>query len=206
MTESSIQEQLLQLRRDNILDAAVTVIAERGFERTTIKQIAKQAGVADGTLYNYFKNKAAIMTAIVERMTFAERRDIDFAQAAQIDFATFVRTYIPQRMVEMEQDLTTMKVVVAETLNNAELRDDVNERIYAPLFALGEQYARSLIEAGDLQFDDPATVIRLMASPFFGLLMLRLLGDEHIADNWTAYGDALAELLIATLSSQQTSS
>ncbi|MGB1288043.1 MAG: TetR/AcrR family transcriptional regulator, partial [Aggregatilineales bacterium] len=70
------QEQLKQARRTLILNAAIDVIAAQGFQRTTIKQIAKKAGVADGTIYNYFKNKGAIMEGIVARMTATEMQDM----------------------------------------------------------------------------------------------------------------------------------
>ncbi len=45
-----------------ILEAAVKVFAEQGFFQSTISQIAKEAGVADGTIYLYFKNKDDILT------------------------------------------------------------------------------------------------------------------------------------------------
>ena len=46
---------------DRILDAAIKVFAEQGFHQSTISQIARQAGVADGTIYLYFKNKDDIL-------------------------------------------------------------------------------------------------------------------------------------------------
>ncbi len=53
-------------RRENdkyqrILEAAIKVFAEQGFFQSTIAQIAKEAGVADGTIYLYFKNKDDIL-------------------------------------------------------------------------------------------------------------------------------------------------
>jgi len=44
-----------------ILDAAIKVFAQQGFHQATISQIAREAGVADGTIYLYFKNKEDIM-------------------------------------------------------------------------------------------------------------------------------------------------
>lgn len=40
-----------------IIDAAVEVIAENGYHQSQVSKIAKQAGVADGTIYLYFKTK-----------------------------------------------------------------------------------------------------------------------------------------------------
>lgn len=52
-----------------ILTAAIKVFADRGFSQSTIAQIAQEAGVADGTIYLYFKNKDDILVQFYERMT-----------------------------------------------------------------------------------------------------------------------------------------
>ena len=53
-THDPIQELVKKARRNQILDAATKVFAEKGFHSTTIKDIAREAGIADGTIYNYF--------------------------------------------------------------------------------------------------------------------------------------------------------
>lgn len=47
-----------------ILDAAEKVIAENGFHGSQVSRIAKEAGVADGTIYLYFKNKEDILISL----------------------------------------------------------------------------------------------------------------------------------------------
>src|SRR4051794_14081424 len=49
-----------------IIDAAVVVIAEHGYHQAQVSKIAKQAGVADGTIYLYFKNKEDILISLFE--------------------------------------------------------------------------------------------------------------------------------------------
>ncbi|QNI35591.1 TetR/AcrR family transcriptional regulator [Edaphobacter albus] len=49
-----------------ILDAAVEVIAERGYFHSPISAIAKRAGVADGTVYLYFKNKDDVLRTAID--------------------------------------------------------------------------------------------------------------------------------------------
>lgn len=49
-----------------IIDAAVIVIAENGYHQAQVSKIAKQAGVADGTIYLYFKNKEDILISVFE--------------------------------------------------------------------------------------------------------------------------------------------
>ncbi|MBD1381146.1 TetR/AcrR family transcriptional regulator [Metabacillus arenae] len=49
-----------------IIDAAVIVIAENGYHQAQVSKIAKQAGVADGTIYLYFKNKEDILVSLFQ--------------------------------------------------------------------------------------------------------------------------------------------
>ena len=49
-----------------IIDAAVVIIAENGYHHAQVSKIAKQAGVADGTIYLYFKNKEDILISLFE--------------------------------------------------------------------------------------------------------------------------------------------
>ncbi|PED40210.1 TetR family transcriptional regulator [Bacillus cereus] len=51
---------------DALFQASIDVMLEKGFERTTISEIAKKAGVANGTFYLYFKNKNDLIPAISE--------------------------------------------------------------------------------------------------------------------------------------------
>uniref|UniRef100_A0A831ZWG7 TetR/AcrR family transcriptional regulator n=1 Tax=Desulfacinum infernum TaxID=35837 RepID=A0A831ZWG7_9BACT len=53
-------------KRRRILDAAVKVFAEKGFFQARVSDIARLAGVADGTIYLYFKNKDDLLISIFE--------------------------------------------------------------------------------------------------------------------------------------------
>lgn len=58
-----------------IVDAAISVIAEKGFFQARVSEIAERAGVADGTIYLYFKNKEQILMAAIDApfVAFLER-------------------------------------------------------------------------------------------------------------------------------------
>lgn len=53
-------------KRERILQAAIQVFAQKGFYATRVSEIAKAAGVADGTIYLYFENKDAVLISIFE--------------------------------------------------------------------------------------------------------------------------------------------
>jgi TetR/AcrR family fatty acid metabolism transcriptional regulator len=53
-------------KRIRILDAALKVFATRGFYNAKVSEVAREAGVADGTIYLYFESKDALLIALFE--------------------------------------------------------------------------------------------------------------------------------------------
>lgn len=65
--EDSIRDARIAAYQTAILDAAERVFTDAGFELAKMEDIARAAGVAKGTLYNYFPSKEAIFSALAER-------------------------------------------------------------------------------------------------------------------------------------------
>jgi TetR/AcrR family transcriptional regulator, cholesterol catabolism regulator len=64
-------------RRERLLDAALEVFVDKGFDRATVKDIAASAGVTPGLLYHYFESKDAVLMALLaERSFLAELRGL----------------------------------------------------------------------------------------------------------------------------------
>lgn len=85
-------------KRSRILKAAVKVFADKGFYNTRVAEIAKKAGVADGTIYLYFKSKDEILIHIFEEemQHFIEeiRQAVDSETETIARLRTFVKTHL----------------------------------------------------------------------------------------------------------------
>jgi TetR/AcrR family transcriptional regulator, fatty acid metabolism regulator protein len=104
-----------------ILEAAIRVFAEQGFYESTIAQIAREAGVADGTIYLYFKNKDDILVQFFE---FKTKQVFDRFQkiVAKSDNAKEKLTKLIQRHLgEFERDRYMAMVYQSETRRNSPL-------------------------------------------------------------------------------------
>ena len=55
-----------ELMQEGILSAATAVLGEVGFQALTMERVARAAGVAKGTLYNYFKDKDDLVGQVIE--------------------------------------------------------------------------------------------------------------------------------------------
>ena len=60
-------EALIGKRKNQILDAAISIFAKEGFDRANTEEIAKLARLGKGTVYRYFKNKEELFLSVVDR-------------------------------------------------------------------------------------------------------------------------------------------
>ncbi|MBZ0303064.1 MAG: TetR/AcrR family transcriptional regulator [Anaerolineae bacterium] len=192
-----IQELLIRARRDQILDAATAVFADKGFQRATIHDIAQAAGVADGTIYNYFENKPALLLGIMNRLNETERREGDLAQGTQIDLRAFFEAYFRQRLGFLALDhLKAFQIVLSEVLVNPELRALYMQQVVEPTFAMAEIQFNRLVEAGRIRQVNVPLTMRVMAATFLGLLFLRVLDDSSLNAQWDDLPDLLTMLFL----------
>jgi len=63
---AGIREQKKQETRQAIMQAAIKLFSEKGFEKTSIEELAKAAGIGKGTIYSYFQTKSDILHAFCE--------------------------------------------------------------------------------------------------------------------------------------------
>jgi AcrR family transcriptional regulator len=190
-----IQELLVTARRNQILDAATTVFAEKGFHRATIKDIARAAGIADGTIYTYFSSKTEVLLGILNRLNESTEREMQFALGSEQDVRAFFKAYVRQRISLIWPNAEVFRAVLPEMLVNAELRDLYYQQVLVPTFRVAEHYFLAQMEEGQLRNVDVPLAVRAIAGTVFGLLMTQLLGDELIAARWEELPEVLTTLM-----------
>jgi len=193
----SLQERLLAVRRDHILDAATRVFAARGFQRATIREIARLADVADGTIYNYFANKSALLLGILDRLNETEQRREHLGAALETQLDRFLRDYLRHRLGVFERvGFDAFHVLISELLVNTELREHYRRQVLEPTFVAAEAAAQGWLAGDPDRLLDPPLATRAIAGLVLGVLVLRLLDDPVLAARWDELPDALVGLLV----------
>lgn len=100
---------------DKILQAAIEVISEKGLDKTSISDIVKRAGVAQGTFYLYFRSKNALVPAIAENLLSLSLEKIKERAKTATDF------------------LSTLEVMIDETYKTTDEYRDVLVLCYSGL-------------------------------------------------------------------------
>lgn len=198
-TQDPIKQQLVRARRNQILDAASKVFAEKGFHRATTKEIASEAGVAEGTIYNYFDSKGDLLMGIMMRLSRVESIGVELAEALDKDARTFLLAIAQHRMAMIEQKHETLRAVLPEMLVNPDLREQFYQRFTQPLAKLLEQYVQARIESGDIRRVDVPLTVRTVQGMFIGLLIMRFFGDDVLMSHWDDLPEAVVDVLFGGL-------
>ncbi len=143
-TPDPIQELVTAARRKQILDAATQVFAEKGFHRATIKDIARVAGIADGTMYTYFTSKTEVLLGILHRLNESTEREQQLMPEGLSDMRSFFTSYVRQRMALLWPNAEVFQAVLPEMLANEELRELYDQQVVAPTFTIAEHSFQAL--------------------------------------------------------------
>ncbi len=159
----------------SILNAAGTVFARLGLHKATISQIAQEAGVADGTIYLYFKNKNDIL---YQFMSFksdiffeAMRRTVEGNDSADVK----LRNLILCHLTEFQQDRDMAIIFQSEVRYRRDIASQIKDisKIYLDLLT-------EIIEQGQNE-----GVLR--QDLFMGLVKRFVLGAvEGVINTWVA--------------------
>jgi TetR/AcrR family fatty acid metabolism transcriptional regulator len=129
---------------DTILKASIKVFARRGFFNSTVADVARQAGVADGTVYLYFKNKDDILVSIFNHV-MDEVMDCINRELSQLkDPVARLRKIIKMHLELMENDADLAVVFQVELRHSIKFM----EQFSATRVAEYLRVIRSVIEAG----------------------------------------------------------
>ncbi|WP_339250865.1 TetR/AcrR family transcriptional regulator [Sporosarcina sp. FSL W8-0480] len=150
-----------------IVDAAVIAIAENGYHQAQVSKIAKEAGVADGTIYLYFKNKEDILVSV-----FREKMSVFVENVKEILATEITATEKLYKMIDNHFHLLYsdrhLAIVTQLELrqSNKDLRYRINEVLKEYLVLL-DSILKEGIEKGEF---DGRIDIRLARQMVFGTI------------------------------------
>jgi len=126
-------------KRTLITDAAVEVFAEKGFHQARISDIAKRAGVADGTIYLYFKNKDDLLLSVFEEKMDFMLEGLGKALSGVEDPLEQVRRFARFHFEQVRTHRSAAEVLQVELrLSNKFLKEYRPEKLWAYLGVFGQ--------------------------------------------------------------------
>jgi AcrR family transcriptional regulator len=163
-------------RREQIIDAALRVFADKGFARATNRDIAHEAGITTGLIYYYFKSKEDLLRAALE-----ERSPVQvmmqvppemLEQPPDILLPLLLLRIL--NLVEGEQFMSMIRVILPEMLHGSTEATPITLSFFQRIIGFLSNYLAIQTARGAIRADlDAQTLAQVITSSLIGMVLRR---------------------------------
>ncbi len=183
-------------KRERILDAAVRVFAQEGFYNAKVSQIAHAAGVADGTIYLYFKSKDDLLISLFEDRMEVVNQNLRDALKRGANAVERLRSVVRLHLDLIEKNRPMAEVICVELRQSSKFIKEYANPKFAEFLRLIAGAIAEGQEAGELRRDlDPPILSRALFGALDEIALAWLVkGPQRI--DLTRAGEQLGQLFI----------
>lgn len=175
-------------KQKQILLAAIDSFSEKGYAATSTSEIAKKAGVAEGTIFRHYKTKKDLLMAIVAPTMarfLAPFIIKDISKVINTNypcFEDFLKAMVENRKHFVQQNLSLIKIMIQELPFQPELQAQFKAHVLPEVYERMKGLITHYQDKGEIIELPPYSVVRLIASTIFGYLIGRYMLFTEV--NW----------------------
>jgi len=165
MTKTKTRRERVEGREIAILQAAWAIFNEKGYAKTSVAEIARKTGVADGTLYLYFKNKEDLVRAVLAKfyaeLTATAQKGVDKRESTTAKLKFLSRHH----MREIMANWRLLEIAPLIDRSSDQYRESELYRLNRDYVAVFDRVAKTAISEGLV---DQGTELWVLRDIFFG--------------------------------------
>lgn len=153
-------------KEQKILEAAIGVFSEKGFSAATTSEIARHAGVAEGTIFRYFKTKKDILRGILIQTINLLSSKIVLDGVEKIlkasdskDMKWILKEILYDRLKLVDSIFPMARVIFTEALLHEDVRQAIYENIISRALEMFKEFHMKMAERGLLRKDMDSVVL-----------------------------------------------
>lgn len=168
-------------KEKRILEAAIAVISEKGFSASSTSEIARLAGVAEGTIFRYFKTKKDILRGILillvniigAPLILDSFKKILFNEE-QKDLRSIIKALLQDRFALMEEIYPMLRIVVTEAMYHEDIRKILYDKIISRALEIFKLFREEMVAKGLMNDNiDPMVASRSIYGNLVGFFVYR---------------------------------
>ncbi|MEK5449446.1 TetR/AcrR family transcriptional regulator [Paenibacillus sp. FSL R7-0331] len=165
----------------SILEAAIEIFSDKGFSAASTSEIAQKAGVAEGTIFRYYKTKKDLLLSIVgpamSRMIapFVMRNFKGVLDMPFESYEAFLRAFIVNRLDFARKNFKIIRILVQEIPFQPALREQFAENVLGQVLERVTSITEHFKAKGEVMDAPTPAIIRFTISSVIGYLLARLL-------------------------------
>ncbi|OKP98204.1 TetR/AcrR family transcriptional regulator [Paenibacillus sp. P46E] len=175
------EEQKMTPKQLAILQAGIEIFSEKGYAAASTSEIAQRAGVAEGTIFRYYKTKKELLLSIVSPAmakmiapfvlrNFGGVLDVPFES-----YEAFLRAFMVNRLEFARKNFKILRIFVQEIPFQPVLREQFIENVMNNILERVTNITDHFKEKGEVADVPTPSIIRFTISSVIGYLLARLL-------------------------------
>ena len=169
------EDEGLTEKQKKIILAAIESFSEKGFAATSTSEIAKKAGVAEGTIFRHYKTKkdlllsitAPIMTKVITPFVMNDINKVLDQKFEHLE--DFLKALVKNRIIFIQNNSSLIKILLQEIPFHPELRETFIEQIGTKVYARFIEIIEYYQAKGEIIDIPAAGVVRMLTSNLIGL-------------------------------------
>ncbi|MGL4880502.1 MAG: TetR/AcrR family transcriptional regulator [Waterburya sp.] len=163
--------------RTKILQAGLQLFARQGYDGTTTRDLAKLAGVAEGTLFRHFANKKAILIEVATTGWVDILTDL-LTELSEMGSYKAVSQVMRRRMLNMRKNGDLLRVCFIEAQYHPELKETIQAEVISKMTDVAEAFFATAMEKGIYRQMNP----KIVAKVFLGIFAIAGFSEQTIID------------------------
>jgi AcrR family transcriptional regulator len=182
LIEAGENEPELTPKQAKILESAIEIFSEKGYAATSTSEIAKKAGVAEGTIFRHYKTKKDLLLSIVTPVItkfavpfFATHFVNQVFDEQPSDYQVLLKKIIWNRYEFAKKNVPLLKIILQEVAFHPEIQKSYQEVFVKKVFPKFDEVIRANQSEGKLVDFPTNTIIRLTMTTIVGFLVTRFI-------------------------------
>ncbi|MTV83038.1 TetR/AcrR family transcriptional regulator [Secundilactobacillus folii] len=178
----------LSTKQQSVLQASLTLFAQKGYENTSTADIAKLAHVSEGTVFKHFKTKDGLLQAILQPFIqdifpkVAGEFLVSLTNNTFDDFSSFLRFVVHDRMTYAMDNRQEMKIFITEMVKNPTILKNLTSELGALLQNGVDSLFDVYKQRGQLVDWDAMRIIRIVSGVIVGYLIPNIIMSDKPLD------------------------
>jgi len=148
--KESSSNRTVKNRRQDILEAGLKLFAEKGYNGSTTAEIARAAGVADGTIFRHFPTKKDLLIAVLEPKVLEGLVQLNKEHSEDTP-TEFFRCFLRNRLELIKKNESLIRLMFAEAQYHIEVREALFNGIIGQAISITKPWFEKGVERGDFR-------------------------------------------------------
>jgi len=163
-------DHLSNATQQKILESAIKIFSKKGFSGSTTKEIAKEAGVSEATIFRYFETKKDLLFALISPIMVKSITEL-FYDIHGKSVEEIIKNFFTQNSKAIEGNKDLLKIVLYEALFHQEVKEAMFEEIVKNRTRLLNKYLEEQKKDGVVKDIDPKIATRALSGMLIGYIV-----------------------------------